>query len=118
MRITVHLDTFDRVSPCAYAILNLDPASHRWHCSNQHGLHVPIDGLFREADMCLALYDLDEDALICELESFNMNDMQGPFEGETGLALWYGEQAIQPAAGHWHVDLVSDPAEVDTLDVG
>jgi hypothetical protein len=45
--------------------------------------------------------------LICALDSFDAFP-EGPFEGQTGPALWYGEQGIQPAPGHWHVELVTD----------
>ncbi|KXU97681.1 hypothetical protein CR51_22160 [Caballeronia megalochromosomata] len=115
MRITVHLDTFDRVSPCAYAILEIDKCSRHWICSGQHGLHIPREGTIEKADAGAELRRSQDNGLICILESFDAFP-KGPFERETGPTLWYGEQGIQPAPGHWHVELVTDDSKDRTSD--
>ncbi|MFM0326490.1 DUF3564 family protein [Caballeronia glebae] len=107
MRITVHLDTFDRVSPCAYAIIEIDKRSGHWKCLSQRGLHLPCEGVIGKAVAGTELRVARDHELICILESFDAFP-EGPFEGQTGPTLWYGEQGIQPAPGHWHVELVTD----------
>ncbi len=108
MRITVHLDTFDRVCPCGYAILEIDKQTHRWTCENQVGLTLPKEGpLIATSTGTLVCRQTDQ-AQECLLEGLDIFAPDGPFEGETGLAMWYGNQGIQPAAGHWHVELAED----------
>lgn len=110
MHITVHLDTFDRVSPCAYAILEIDQRVGTWTCSSERGLHMPHEGVVEKTARGTELRRAQDSGLICILEGFDAVPA-GPFEGETGPTLWYGEQAIQPAPGHWHVELVTDESE-------
>jgi hypothetical protein len=108
MRITVHLDTFDRVCPCGYAILEISKQSHRWTCENQLGLALPKEGTSVATSTGTLLCAQAEQARVCLLEGLDAFADNGPFEGETGLAMWYGNQGIQPAAGHWHVELAQD----------
>ncbi len=108
MRITVHLDTFDRVCPCGYAILELHKQSHRWTCENQFGLILPKEGTLAATSSGTLLCGQTDRARVCLLEGLDTFADTGPFEGETGLAMWYGNQGIQPAAGHWHVELAQD----------
>ncbi|KAK45657.1 hypothetical protein BG58_16940 [Caballeronia jiangsuensis] len=115
MRITIHLDTFDRVSPCAYAILEIDQHSGRWTCSSQYGLHMPREGVVEKSPRGTELRRAEDKSLICVLESFDTYP-SGPFEGETGATLWYGEQGMQPAPGHWHVEVVTDDSRDLTSD--
>jgi hypothetical protein len=105
MRITVHLDTFDRVCPCGYAILEIDKRSHRWTCENQLGLTLPKEGTLVATPTGTFLCGQVDQTHVCLLEGLDAFADNGPFEGETGLAMWYGNQGIQPAAGHWHVEL-------------
>ena len=105
MRITVHLDTFDRVCPCGYAILEIDKQTHRWMCENQVGLTLPKKGLLVATSTGTLVCRQTDQEQECLLEGLDIFAPDGPFEGETGLALWYGNQGIQPAAGHWHVEL-------------
>lgn len=46
MRITLHLDTFDRIDPNAYAILWLDNETHNWSREGHAGLP------FRNGENC------------------------------------------------------------------
>ncbi|WP_309249665.1 DUF3564 family protein [Paraburkholderia sp. CNPSo 3274] len=47
MRITLHLDTFDRIDPNAYAILWLDNETYRWSREGHAGLQLPEWGMLR-----------------------------------------------------------------------
>ena len=105
MRITVHLDTFDRVCPCGYAILEINKQSHRWMCENQLDLTLPKEGTLVATSTGTLLCGQADRTHICLLEGLDIFAADGPFEGETGPAMWYGNQGIQPAAGHWHVEL-------------
>jgi hypothetical protein len=104
MRITVHLDTFDRVCPCGYAILEINKQSHRWTCENQLALTLPKEGSLVATSTGTLLCRADR-THICLLEGLDAFADNGPFEGETGVAMWYANRGIQPAAGHWHVEL-------------
>ncbi|SAL61749.1 hypothetical protein AWB67_07457 [Caballeronia terrestris] len=108
MRITLHLDTFDRVCPCGYAILEIEKGAHRWLCKSQCGLMLPREGPLVKAQTGTLMCGPTDQVLLCVLEDFDASSHDGPFEGETGRALWYADQGIQPAAGHWHVELVTD----------
>jgi len=112
MRVTLHLDTFDRVSPCAYATFEIDQCLGRWISTGQHGLDVPRDGVIEKAGQGLGLRQTEHHDLLCVLELFDA-DSAASFKGKTGSTLWYGQQGIQPAPGHWHVDSVADDSEDD-----
>ena len=45
MRLTVHLDMFDRVNPCAYAIVWLDRHTRKWSREGHVGLDLPEWGI-------------------------------------------------------------------------
>jgi hypothetical protein len=108
MRITIHIDTFDRVSPCGYAILEIDKDARRWVCSSQRGLSLPDEGpLVPAASGTLVCRPTNQEHL-CMLEGLDAFSSDGPFEGETGAAMWYADLGIQPVAGHWHVELTED----------
>ncbi|MFM0136298.1 DUF3564 family protein [Caballeronia grimmiae] len=110
MYITLHLDTFDRVNPCAYANLEIDQRAGTWTSSSQRGLHMPREGVVEKTARGTELRRAHDSDLICILEGLDAVP-NGPPKGETGPTLWYGEQAIQPASGHWHVELVTDESE-------
>lgn len=44
MRLTIHLDTFDRVNPMAFAILWLDNQTRQWSREGHMGLDLPDSG--------------------------------------------------------------------------
>ncbi len=41
MRLTIHLDTFDRLNPMAFVILWLDKEMRQWSREGHHGLDLP-----------------------------------------------------------------------------
>ena len=108
MRITVHLDTFDRVCPCGYATFEINKQSRRWSCENQLGMTLPKEGILIASSTGTLLCGRSDQANVCLLEGLDTLADSGPFKGETGLAMWYGNKGIQPAAGHWHVELTQD----------
>uniref|UniRef100_UPI003F5031EF DUF3564 family protein n=1 Tax=Caballeronia sp. LjRoot34 TaxID=3342325 RepID=UPI003F5031EF len=71
MRITVHLDTFDRVCPCGYAILELHKQSHRWTCENQFGLILPKEGTLTATSSGTLLCGQTDRARVCLLEGLD-----------------------------------------------
>jgi hypothetical protein len=108
MRITVHLDTFDRINPCAYAILWLDDASLKWSREAHMGLELPEWGLLRmEANRTLLCGQFGGKPLGV-LEGLALRKHGGPFEGETGRAHWYTHDAATGEPGHWHVQCVDE----------
>lgn len=103
MRITVHLDTFDRINPCAYAILWLDDASLKWSREAHMALALPEWGQLRmESNGTLVCGPLGGQPL-CVLEGLALRKQGGPFEGETGHAHWCTDDAATGESGHWHV---------------
>jgi hypothetical protein len=108
MRITIHIDTFDRVSPCGYAVLEIDKDARHWVRSSQCGLSLPKEGpLVPAANGTLVCHPTNQEHLSL-LEGLDAFSPDGPFEGETGAAMWYADLGIQPVAGHWHVELTGD----------
>ena len=110
MRITLHLDTFDRIDPNAYAILWLDNENHKWSREGHAGLQLPEWGKLRvDARGTLVCGRHDAHPLFI-LEGLAMQAQTGPFEGESGEALWYcSEHESGPcAAGHWRVQCVDE----------
>jgi hypothetical protein len=108
MRITIHLDTFDRVDPCAYAILWLDKESHKWSREGHMGLNLPEWGTYN-ADRADTLICGPHGARpLCVLEGLELDRHDGPFEGETGRAEWHRGEGLAPELGHWHVQYIDD----------
>jgi hypothetical protein len=105
MRVTVHLDTFDRIRPCGYAVLEIDREAREWRCTSQFGLNLPMHGPVIASAPGTQLCRLVDRENLCLLEGLDVFSSDGPLEGETGCAHWYGDLGIQPAAGHWHVEL-------------
>lgn len=108
MRITVHLDAFDKVDPSAYAVLWCDKEARRWSREGHFGIELPEWGRLEE----LASHTLVQDAsgfrTFCVLEGLDMADRQGPYEGERGSVRWSDALERHVATGHWHVQCV-DP---------
>jgi hypothetical protein len=108
MRITLHLDTFDRIDPNAYAIIWLDNQTHEWSREGHAGLQLPKGGKLRvDARGTLVCAQHDARPLVI-VEGLAIEAQTGPFEGESGDALWCcSERESGPrVAGHWHVQCV------------
>jgi hypothetical protein len=106
VRITLHLDTFDRLNPWAYAILWLDDESLKWSREAHVGLTLPEWGTLRmEGDRTLVCGQFGGD-LLCVLEGLELRKQGGPFEGEVGLARSYTNNSKKSEPGHWHVQCV------------
>ncbi|WP_028232863.1 DUF3564 family protein [Paraburkholderia mimosarum] len=109
MRITLHLDTFDRIDPNAYAILWLDTETCTWSREGHAGLKLPEWGQLHVGSCGTQVCGQhDEDPLFI-LEGLALEDQIGPFEGESGEAHWRCENGPQ-TAGHWHVRCIDKDA--------
>lgn len=115
MRLTVHLSTFNRVNPCAYAILWLDREQHRWSRESHFGIDLPRWGTLNEHGHATEICAHLGEAPILVLEGLEFDDAGGPFEGETGSARWTcapAESNVEGGApgarGHWHVQCVDE----------
>ena len=108
MRITLHRDTFDRIDPNAYAIIWLDKQTHVWSREGHAGLQLPEWGKLRfDARGTLVCGQHDARPLVI-VEGLAIEAQTGPFEVESGDALWCcseGESGPR-VAGHWHVQCV------------
>ena len=112
MRITVHLDTFDRVNPCAYAILWLDQDTHKWSREGHVGLDLPEWGSLAVDGSNTLICAPHGTRSLCVLEGLNVEGRDGPFEGETGTAQWCGYDSVPDVPGHWHVQCVDQDTAV------
>ena len=108
MRITIHMDTFDRVSPCGFVILEVDRDARHWTCTSQCGLSLPEMGPLETVPNGTLVCGPTDKTHLCLLEGLDVVSSDRPFEGETGAAMWYADFGIQPVAGHWHVELTED----------
>jgi hypothetical protein len=108
MRLTVHLDTFDRAHPMAFAILWLDKETRQWSREGHFGLELPEWGTLR-VDCGHTLVCGPHDSVpVCVLEGLDLNELNGPFEGETGRAQWCADWGRTLMTGHWHVQCVDN----------
>ena len=115
MRITVHIDTFDRVDPGAYAILWLDDALLEWSREAHANLPLPSWGRLQRRPSATLVCLPDGANPIFELEGLELHKHGGPFEGETGVAWWFARDGANPESGHWHVQCIDDqPTEAES----
>ncbi|MBC8751092.1 MULTISPECIES: DUF3564 domain-containing protein [Paraburkholderia] len=106
MRLTIHLDTFDRVNPMAFAILWLDNETRQWSREGHLGLELPEWGTLH-VDCGNTLVCGPHDSVpCCVLEGLDLNVSGGPFEGETGRAQWCANAGMTLMSGHWHIQCV------------
>jgi len=106
MRITVHLDTFDRLDPTAYAIVWLDKDAGKWSREGHLGIALPPWGYFDIVDGHTRLNDATNRHAVCVLEGLGFTEDTGPFEGEEGAASWRANALAAPATGRWHVQWI------------
>ncbi|CAB3657742.1 DUF3564 family protein [Trinickia soli] len=104
MRITIHLSTFDEINPCAYAIVWIDRDARKWSRESHYGLDLPTWGIVEVQPGLTRLCDPHDGTAICDLDGFDLQRKDGPFEGETGSAQWCGNRS----RGHWHVQCIDD----------
>lgn len=105
MRITVHLSTFERLNPCAYAILWLDRERRQWSRESHFGLDLPAWGVLETHGGATQICAQRGSAPLLSLEGLDLEDGDGPFEGETGSAQWRGKRH---SAGHWYVQCIDE----------
>ncbi|WDD91525.1 DUF3564 domain-containing protein [Burkholderia sp. FERM BP-3421] len=105
MRITVHLDAFDR-HPNTYAILWFDKSHHRWSREGHAGLSLPAGGLLACVHGATRLAAQPGGEFDCVLEGLDLTHVDGPFEGETGIARWRATPEARAALGVWHVQCI------------
>ncbi|MBB5507879.1 DUF3564 domain-containing protein [Paraburkholderia atlantica] len=106
MRLTVHLDTFDRVNPMAFAILWLDKDTRQWSREGHFGLELPEWGALH-VDCGNTLVCAPHGTVpVCVLEGLDLNQPDGPFEGEVGRVQWCAEPGRNLMCGHWRVQCI------------
>ncbi|ANB72715.1 hypothetical protein AYM40_10305 [Paraburkholderia phytofirmans OLGA172] len=106
MRLTIHLDTFDRVNPMAFAILWLDNETRQWSREGHTGLELPEWGALHVDCGNTLVCGPHDSTPCCVLEGLDLNATSGPFEGETGRAQRCSDAGRSLMAGHWHVQCV------------
>ncbi|WP_027213416.1 DUF3564 domain-containing protein [Burkholderia sp. WSM2232] len=108
MRLTIHLHTFDRVHPMAFAILWLDLDTRQWSREGHLGLELPEWGTLQVDCGNTLVCSPEDSAPVCVLEGLELNDCNRRFEGETGRAQWCAERARTLMTGHWHVQCIDN----------
>ncbi|PTB19025.1 hypothetical protein C9I57_20835 [Trinickia symbiotica] len=108
MRITIHLGMFDRIDPTSYAIIWLDDDSLRWSRESHMGLQLPGWGNLRLNAESTVLCGVHDGWPRCVLQGLRLRRHGGPFEGETGCALWYERNGLAAKTGSWHVQCIDD----------
>ena len=108
MRITIHLDTFECIDPAVYAILWLDRDTRKWSREGHAVIDLPEWGTLALAKGCTRIEGADDDHRYCELSGLDLLAKDGPFEGESGSALWYRHPDQAPVVGQWHVQWIDD----------
>ncbi|SEK13683.1 DUF3564 domain-containing protein [Paraburkholderia diazotrophica] len=108
MRITIHLDTFECPDPAVYAILWLDRETRKWSREGHAVIDVPQWGTLISSKGSTRVYDAAGVHPFCELSGLDLTSPDGPFEGESGHALWYRHAHHAPVVGQWHVQCVDE----------
>ncbi|RDJ99740.1 DUF3564 domain-containing protein [Paraburkholderia lacunae] len=108
MRLTIHLDTFNRVNPMAFAILWLDNETRQWSREGHMGLELPEWGALHVDCGNTLVCGPHDSTPCCVLEGLDLNAESGPFEGETGRAQWRSDPGRSLMTGHWHVQCVDN----------
>ncbi len=110
MRITVHLDTFNRISPSAYAVLWLDKEARKWSREGHRGIDLPSWGQLADEGRSTLILGAEGTHPLCVLDGLDMSVREGPFEGEAGDAIWCQAPAEASIPGHWYVQFVDPEA--------
>jgi hypothetical protein len=108
MRITIHLDSFDRLDPCAYAIVWIDKETGKWSREGHTGVEIPEWGEYRATPGGTGLFEEGERLALCTIEGLDLAAHEGPFEGETGRVQWHACNCTEPVTGSWHVQCVDE----------
>ncbi|NVH71963.1 DUF3564 domain-containing protein [Paraburkholderia sp. JPY432] len=106
MRLTVHLDTFYRVDPMAVAILWLDKDTRQWSREGHFGLDLPDWGALHVGCGNTLVCAPHGTTPVCALEGLDLNQLDGPFEGEIGRVQWCAEGGRSLISGHWRVQCI------------
>jgi hypothetical protein len=117
MRVTLHLDSFDRLDPSAYAIIWIDTATKKWSREGHAGVSVPEWGQCHPSVHGTSLLALENQNEVCTLEGLDLGASDGPFEGESGAVLWRQHLDAEPTQARWSVQCVDESTAVpeDTL---
>jgi hypothetical protein len=106
MRITVKLDTFERVDSAAFAILWLDKESRRWSREGHQSVDLPDWGGLQARPGSTLICGQHAERPLCVLERLDFDSAAALVEGQAGRALWYSDASREPAAGRWHVQCI------------
>lgn len=106
MRITAHLDRYDRLDPDACAIIQLDKRAGKWSREALVGTGVPQWGHAGQTLDGTCLLAGDDRQPLCVLEGLDLASPDGPFEGETGAIRWLAQDRSASLEGRWHVECV------------
>ena len=108
MRVTVHLDSFDRLDPAAYAIIWIDTAAKKWSREGHAGVNLPEWGQCRRTAEGTSLLASEGQREVCTVDGLDLQASVGPFEGESGRARWNPRMNAEPLEGRWHVQCVDE----------
>jgi hypothetical protein len=106
MRLTLHLDTFDRLNPMEFVILWLDKETRQWSREGHQGLDLPEWGALHVDCGNTLVCGPHDSTPFCVLEGHDLNAPGGPFEGETGRAQWCVSEGRALMSVHWHVQCI------------
>lgn len=106
MRITAHLDRYDRLDPDAFAIIWLDKRAGKWSREAHAGAGVPAWGHANRTPDGTCLLAGDDRQPLFLLEGLDLAAEDGPFEGETGIVRGLSQDRAASPEGRWHVQCI------------
>jgi hypothetical protein len=112
MRITIHIDELNHPDPSAYAILWLDTQEHKWSREGHAVIDLPDWGMLVPHASNAGVTGPQGGRTLCELEGLDLSSRYGPFEGESGRALWHRCGHQTPLIGKWHVQCIDPSASL------
>ena len=112
MRVTIHLDSFVRRDPSAYAIIWIDTKTKQWSREGHAAVSLPEWGQCRPSPRGTSLLTRDIQYELCVLEGLDLEANDGPFEGECGGVEWREHPDAEPSRARWSVQYVDETLTV------
>ena len=95
MRLTLHLDTFDRLNPMAFVILWINKETRQWSREGHQGLDLPEWGALHVDCGNTLVCGPHDSTPFCVLEGLDLNAPGGPSKEKPGA-----RNGVSVRAGH------------------
>ncbi len=103
MRIAIHLDDPNYLSPCPYAVLWFETSLLTWSREGYVGLDLPETGILQVEPDRTFVRSAHRASAWCVLEGLSLGGSIQANLDDAGPAHWCGSADLPPRSGHWSV---------------